>query len=186
MRFPSPIQDNRFRLRALGGAGVVGGFAALALAILAHAAYVSWRVNREVRSDISHWEAQIRLNQQKQQALESYFRSSEAKQVLDRSSFLNSLIGQRSFPWTRIFMDLEGTLPPGVRVVNISPRLEEGRALVELTVGAATDEGKLKFLEALEKSRVFTGIQVKDERRPDQSTSQDRVVVNLTVWYATI
>lgn len=170
----------------LVGAGLVGTFTALALVILAHAAYDSWRGNRDVRTDVSKWETQIRLNQQKQQALESYFRSTQAKQVLDRSNFLNSLIGQRSFPWTKIFMDLEGALSPGVRVVSISPKLEEGRALVELTVGAATDEGKLKFLEALERSRVFTGIQVKDERRPDPATSQDRVVVNLTVWYATI
>jgi len=170
----------------LVGAGLIGTFAVLALLILAHAAYNSWRVNREVRADISHWETQIRINQQKQQALETYFRSPQAKQVLDRSSFLNSLIGQRSFPWTKIFMDLEETLPPGVRVVNISPKLEQGRAQVELTIGAATDEGKLKFLEALEKSRVFSGIQVKDERRPDQAGSLDRVVVDLTVWYATI
>lgn len=170
----------------LVGAGLVGTIAALALVILAHAAYDSWRMNRDVRADVSHWETEIRVNQQKQQSLGSYFLSPQAKQVLDRSGFLNSLIGQRSFPWTKIFMDLEGTLPPGVRVVSISPKLQEGRALVEITVGAATDEGKLKFLQALEKSRVFTGIQVKDERRPDQATTQDRVVVNLTVWYATI
>jgi len=169
----------------LAGAGLAGGVAAVALLILAHAEYVAWRVNREVRTDISRWELQIRQNQQKQQTLETYFRSPQAKQVLDRSAFLNSLIGQRSFPWTKIFMDLEETLPPGVRVVSISPKLEEGRALVELTVGAATDEGKLKFLESLEKSRVFTGIQLKDERRPEQAASPDRVVVNLTVWYAT-
>lgn len=169
----------------LVGAGFAWTIAAIALAILAHAEYDSWRNNRDVRADISQWESQIRQNQHKQQTLENYFSSAQAKQVLDRSGFLNSLIDQRSFPWTKIFMDLEETLPPGVRVVSISPRLEEGRALVELTVGAATDEGKLKFLEALEKSRVFSGIQVKDERRPEQAGSLDRVVVNLTVWYAT-
>ena len=62
-----------------------------------------------------------------------------AKQVIDRSAFLNSLIDERSFPWTKIFMDLEKTLPPGVRVVSISPRLVNGRAEVALEVGVASD-----------------------------------------------
>jgi len=105
--------------------------------------------------------------------------------VLDRAAFLNSLIGQRSFPWTKIFMDLERTLPPGVRVVKISPKLDNGRAIVELTVGAQSDEGKVKFLEALEKSKVFSDIRVKRDHREEQA-GPDRITVDLTAWYATI
>jgi hypothetical protein len=103
--------------------------------------------------------------------------------VLDRAAFLNSLIGERSFPWTKIFMDLEQTLPAGVRIVKISPRLVSGRAEVELEVGAASDEGKIQFLEAIEKSKVFSGLQVKQERHIDQSGSSDRVMFTLSVWY---
>jgi hypothetical protein len=106
--------------------------------------------------------------------------------VLDRATFLNSLIGQRSFPWTKIFMDLEKTLPPGVRVVNISPKLNNGRALVDITIGAATDEGKIKFLESLEQSKVFSEIEVKGERHSDSGGALDKVVLELSAWYATI
>ena len=52
-------------------------------------------------------------------------------------------------------MDLEQILPPGVRVVNISPKLENGRAQVELTFGAESDESKIKFLQNLERPRCF-------------------------------
>src|SRR5450631_1896278 len=153
---------------------VLGASGVLTFLLLAHAAYTSWRANRELRGEISYWQSEIRANRQKQSALDIYFQTPEAREVLDRAAFLNSLIGQRSFPWTKIFMDLEQTLPPGVRVVKISPKLENGRAIVELTVGAQSDEGKVKFLQALENSKVFSDIRVKNDRHDDQPGS-DRI-----------
>jgi Tfp pilus assembly protein PilN len=169
----------------LAGAAAIGVVAALALLFLSHAAYKSWHANRELRVDIARLERDIRANEQKQQRLETTFQTPQAQQVLDRAAFLNSLIGQRSFPWNKIFTDLEQTLPPGVRVVTISPKLENGRAQLTLSVGASADEAKIKFLEALEKSKVFSAVQVRSERR-DQTGATDRVVVDLTVWYETI
>lgn len=169
----------------IAGAALVGTVAVLALVLLSHAAYKSWRANRDIRTEIARLESTIRASEQKQRTLEEYFQSTQAQQVLDRSGFLNSLIGQRSFPWTKIFMDLEQTLPPGVRVVSISPRLESGRAQVTLTVGASTDEAKIKFLEALEHSKVFSRVQVKAEHRLEQAAGPDKIVLDLAVWYET-
>ena len=127
----------------------------------------------------------MRANREKQSTLEAYFQTTQAKQVLDRAAFLNSLIGQRSFPWTKVFMDLEQILPPGVRIANISPKLENGRAQVELTIGAESDEAKIKFLQNLERSKVFSDIQVKDDRHSDQASGADKITVQLTAWYST-
>jgi len=165
--------------------GVAGTLAIVALALLSQAAYRSWHANRELRADTARWQTQIRDDSRKQQELDSYFRTPSAQQVLDRSAFLNSLIDARSFPWTKIFMDLEQTIPPGVRVVSISPRLVDGRAELTLEVGAATDESKIQFLQAIEKARMFSGLVVKDERRSDEAGSSDKVVLHLTVWYST-
>jgi Tfp pilus assembly protein PilN len=169
----------------LAGAAVAGTVGVLALILLSYAAYVSWQSSRELRSDISTLQESIRHDQQRQQQLQAYFQSTEAKQILDRSGFLNSLIDERSFPWTKIFMDLEQTLPPGVRVVSIAPRLVDGRAEVTLEVGAMTDQSKIQFLEAVEKSKTFTGMVVKDERHSDEP-GKDRITLRLTVWYSTI
>jgi Tfp pilus assembly protein PilN len=169
----------------IAAAALLGTIGVLALLILSHAAYKSWRANRDIRVEIARLESDIRVNQRKQHDLEAYFKSPQAQQVLDRSGFLNSLIDQRSFPWTKIFMDLEQTLPPGVRVVTISPRLQNGRAEVTLTVGASSDEARIKFLGALEKSKVFSKVQVKAEHRLEQVTGQDRIVLDLSVWYET-
>src|SRR5271155_3901857 len=166
----------------LAGALIVGVLGTLTALFLSHAAFSSWRLNRDLRADISRLENQIRDSRQEQISLETYFRTPQAQQVLDRASFLNSLIGARSFPWTKIFMDLEPILPAGVRVVSISPRLDKGRAQVTLMIGAATDEGKIKFLEALEHSKVFSDIQVQQEHHVDDAgaAALDKVVIELT------
>jgi hypothetical protein len=62
----------------------------------------------------------------------------------------------------------------------------DGRAEVTLQVGTATDDGKIQFLQALEKSKMFSGMVVKNERRSDQPGAADRIVLDLTVWYSTI
>jgi len=166
------------------GAAVLGTVGALALLLLSHAAYRAWQSSRDLHSQISSLQDTIHRDQMRQQQLQAYFRSPEAKQILDRSAFLNSLIDERSFPWTKIFMDLEQTLPPGVRVVSIAPRLVDRRAEVTLEIGALTDESKVQFLEAIEKSNAFSGMVVKDERHSDQPGS-DRIRLQLTVWYST-
>jgi Tfp pilus assembly protein PilN len=178
----APLENKRPFIAATSALGVIG---VLAFLLLGHGAYSSWRANRELRADISHWQAQIRASQEQQASLQAYFQTEGAREVLDRAAFLNSLIGQRSFPWTKIFMDLEQALPPGVRVVSISPKLENGRAKVALTVGAQSDDGKIKFLETLEKSKVFSDIHVIDDRHSDKQGSADPVTVQLTAWYST-
>jgi Tfp pilus assembly protein PilN len=178
----TPLENKRPFIAATAA---LGFFGALIFLLLAQAAYSSWGANRTLRLAISHWQSEIRANQQKQAALQTYFQTPQAQQVLERAAFLNSLIGQRSFPWTKIFMDLEQTLPPGVRVISISPKLESGRARVELTVGAESDDSKIKFLQALEKSGVFTEVRVNDDRHQDQPGTIDKITLQLTAWYST-
>jgi Tfp pilus assembly protein PilN len=167
----------------IAGASLLGAIALILLAILSHQAYESWRANRDIRQNIAQLERQIQASEQKQSALETYFRTPQAQQVLDRAGFLNSLIDERSFPWTKVFADLGETLPAGVRVVSISPRLDHGRALVKLTVSAMSDDAKVKFLQTLERSKDFAEIQVQAEHREHESTN---ILVDLTAWYVTI
>ncbi|HUO35569.1 MAG TPA: hypothetical protein VMU43_11310 [Candidatus Acidoferrum sp.] len=157
----------------------------LALIILSHSVYVSWTSSRKLRAEIAEYQQQIRADRQRQQELRSFFQTPRATKVLNRAAFLNSLIDDRAFPWTKVFMDIEQTLPPGVRVVSISPTLENDRAKVTLVVGADTDQNLVKFIQALETSKVFSGVQVEKERYPEQSKSADKVLVALTVWYET-
>ena len=178
----APQENNR---PFLAGAMLIGVLVLIACALLSHAAYSSWRSSRDLRADTARWEIQMRRDRQRQQELRDYFHSPSAQQTLDRSLFLNSLIDERSFPWTKVFMDLEQTLPPGVRVVSIAPKFVDGRAEVALQIGAASDAGKIEFLEAMEKSKVFSGLTIKDEKYTETGQAGDRIVLNLSVWYST-
>ena len=178
----SPQPNNRPFLAYSALLGIVG---VIAFALLSVASYHSWRANRALHADMARWSDMIEQDQRRQQALAAEFRTPADQQILGRSAFLNSLIDERTFPWTKLFTDLEQTLPPGVRVVSISPKLENGRAEITLDVGSLTDEAKIQFLEAVEKSKTFSGLVVKSERRPNEAGSSDRTVMSLTVWYST-
>lgn len=183
----SPQENNR---PFVAGAVLIGAVALVTLVILARQTYVTWQSNIQLRSETARLEAQIAEKQVEQQQLKAYFDRKDVQQIRDRADFLNSLISERTFPWTKIFMDLENTLPPGVRVVSIAPKLVNGRADVEMVIGASSDESKQRFLEAIEKSKDFSDITVDDEKTSDQSgnpdrTNSDRIEVRLTFWYAT-
>jgi hypothetical protein len=178
----SPQPNNRPFIAYSALLGVVG---VVALAILSLASFRAWQSNRTIRQDMDHWTTSIENDQARQRTLAAGFRTAGAQQVLGRSAFLNSLIDERSFPWTKVFMDLENTLPAGVRVVSIEPRLVNGRAEVALEIGAVNDDGKIAFLQAIEKSKTFSGLVVTSERHAEQPNMPDKIVLNLTVWYST-
>lgn len=177
-----PLENKRFFLAV---SAFVGAVEILALLILSHSAYVSWNSSRKLRAEITAYQAKIRVNLQRQQQLRSFFQTPKATGVLKRAAFLNSLIDDRAFPWTKVFMDIEQTLPPGVRVVSISPALENDRAKVTLVVGADSDQSMVKFIQALETSKVFSGVEVERERYGMRGKSTDNVLVALTLWYET-
>ncbi|MGA8232446.1 MAG: hypothetical protein WB795_13290 [Candidatus Acidiferrales bacterium] len=177
------LQNNR---PFLVGAGFTGTVGVVALVMLSHAAYVNWNMNRDLRQKISVAEDQIGDSERQQRDLAALFQTPSSRQILDRSAFLNAMIQQRAFPWTKIFMDLENTLPAGVRVITIAPRLENGRVAVKLVIGALSDESKVKFLRALEDSKQFSGVRVYGEKRVDERQGQtDRVMLEIEAWYET-
>jgi len=169
----------------IAGAALAGTVGLIALLLLSHAAYSSWQSNRDLRAEISRWQQQIRIDSQRQRELAAYFRTPVAKSVIDRSSFLNSLIDERSFPWTKIFADLEAAVPPGVRVLSLTPKLVDGRAEISMQIGVNSNESEIRFLQALEKSSAFSGVTVNQVRPMTQPNTPDRIVLNLTVRYTT-
>jgi Tfp pilus assembly protein PilN len=177
----APLQSHR---RFLAGAALAGTLAVAVLAWLSYDVARTWRANRAERAEIAVYERQLdQLGLQRQQ-LAAFFGAPKAREVMDRAAFINSLIDQRSFPWTKIFMDLEHTLPPGVRVISIAPAMQKGQVQVDLVIGAESDASKLQFLDALEHSPDFSGIQVRSERRTAQPGEASEVQLELVALYS--
>jgi len=174
----SPLENNR---GFLFGAFIVGGLAVALFVLLSMQAVRNWHDSSEFRAEMSRLQRELSDYRQQRRDLEDFFNSPGARRVTDRAAFLNELIHQRSFPWTKIFMDLESGLPTGVRVVSISPRMEKGQVEVKLVVGARSDGDKIKFLKALENSAEFSRIQVVSENRPQQG--DDKLLIEVAAWY---
>lgn len=177
----APLASNR---RFVVFATTVGSVGLIAMALLAWNAYSVRRSNTVIRAEQASMESDMQNLRRRRTDLEVFFNRPETIQRRELSTILNGLIAQRAFPWTQIFMDLERSLPDGVRVVSIEPRLADDHLELKLTIGARNDEGKLKFLKALEDSHAFSEIQVLGEARAAKPGDTDQVVMALNARYS--
>lgn len=178
----APLENQRRFLAVAFGVGLP---ALVIFGLLTGAAYRDWRSTRERRTEVARLESDLRDFQNRRADLEKSFATPESKRVMERAAFLNGLIEQRSFPWTRMFQDLERELPTGVHVVSLAPRMQGGVVEVHMVVGAANDRGKLEFLRTLENSSEFTSLVVVSESRPSQQEDPtDTVKVELVAQYS--
>lgn len=180
----TPLENNR---SFIAGASVLGIAALAAMALLSLHAVSARRANREMRIQIDNLHSQIRSSLRRQENLRREFKAPQAVEALKRSAFLNGLIEARTFPWTKMFADLEQILPPGVRVISISPQMDQdGRVKVGLVVGAVNDEQKQKFLDSMSSSPAFPDMHVKQESHPQKAQQgvDDTVLVSLEVHYS--
>jgi type IV pilus assembly protein PilN len=170
------------------GAGLVGLIAGILFLALGWHVYAVRKLDERLRAETVATNAKIADLQDQRADLERFFLQPANAKLHDRAAFLNSLIDERSFDWTQMFMDLERILPGGVRVVSIEPRQVKGRVEVKLTVGTATEEAKDKFLRALEESRQFSSIQLDSEKPAVKSagSANDLEIMELSVVYSRI
>jgi len=176
-----PLETHR---RFLAGAGLIAAVAGVVFLLLGWHVYVVRKADAQLRARAEKTRRELLRYQQERSELESFFSRPENAKLHERAAFLNTILDARSFNWTQMFMDLEKVLPGGVHIVSIEPVQKNGRIEVRLSVGAASDEAKLKFLRALEESSAFTRTELVSEHVPNQTNGSDRVIVDLTVIYS--
>ena len=137
----------------------------------------------ERRLEISRLETDMGQLRTQRVDLEQFFSDSSTRLVTQQAGFLNTLIDERSFPWTQFFLDLEHHLPGGVRVISLSPALSGDHVLVKMHIGALSDKSKLDFLKALEESPEFSNLELLSETRPPKGEDSDVVELELSADY---
>ena len=180
----TPLQTHR---KFLAASGLVGAIAGLIFAALAWHVYSLRKSDEALRARADAVRQEVVGLMAQRDKLENFFKEEQNARLSERSTFLNSLIDEQSLNWTQMFMDFEKILPAGVRLVSIDPAHEKGRVLVKLTVGAMSDEAKLKLIRALENSPAFKDVRVQRENIVEQQPGTgelDRLRVELTVVYA--
>jgi Tfp pilus assembly protein PilN len=178
-----PMETHR---RFLAGAGLSAFAAAIVFLALGWHAYSVRTAAAEVRARTEKMRQEFAKYEAQRQELERYFSQKEIASLHDRAAFINGIIDARSFNWTQMFMDLEHTLPGGVRVIRIEPKQVGGNVEVKLTVGAANDEAKLNFLHILATSKHFSNVQEQSDVSPNAGNNLvgDQRVVQLTATYS--
>ncbi len=176
-----PFESHR---RFIAGAAVTGALGVVALVLLSSSVISTWRHNSGERARIAGYENELAQMRGRRQMLASFFSNPRTKTVIDRAAFLNSLIDQRSFPWTKIFIDLEKVLPEGVRVLSIAPKMQDGKVDVKLVIGALDDKSKLVFLDQLQKSPDFSDVRVNAETPKATASGKNEEDVELEAIYS--
>ena len=137
----------------------------------------------DVRSDVDGLNRQIRTATAEQGRLDAVLRKPENAEVLERSVFLNALLYRKGISWTRIFADLEKTVPYNVKVLAIRPSVNsQNQVLLDMTVGADSPEPVIQLYRALEESPLFGSVVEHSSLPPTQSDPLYRA--RMTVIYA--
>jgi type IV pilus assembly protein PilN len=177
-----PYQDVRRILIQWGGLVLL---LALCTIALVWTAVSSWRESRDVNSKISALESDIaRQDRQRAEAL-AILHLPRNSSVVETSSFLNGLIARKSFSWTRVFMQLEEIMPPGLHVVSIAPVLQPKTNTVEvhLTVAGNSREAAVELVKRLEQSPSFRDARITTESEVTERASLDTVRFGLAAVY---
>ncbi|HLZ12714.1 MAG TPA: hypothetical protein VKP58_09020 [Candidatus Acidoferrum sp.] len=168
--------------RFLAGAAAIAAIGGIAFLSLGWHVYSAHQAEAAVRTRMQSLRAERADLEVRRQRLTAFFDRAENAKLAERAAYLNSIIDDSSFLWTQMFMDLERVKPGGVRLLNISPKMVKGNMEVHLRVGASSDEAKIKFLRALEGSKVFAKVMLMNAQVSVQSGG-DQQTFELSLIY---
>ena len=131
--------------------------------------------------NIDQLNRQIRKISAEQATLDAVPRQPDNAEVLERSVFLNALLYRKGISWTRIFADLEKTLPHNVRIISIRPFVNaQNQITLDMNVGSETPEPVIDLLKALETSPLFGSAYLHSSLPPSQTEPRYRARVSVT------
>jgi Tfp pilus assembly protein PilN len=104
--------------------------------------------------------------------IRSQIDAKELNQVAAAAQEANAIIDLRTFSWSKLFSEIETTLPEDVRLTNFQPMEDrEGKLIVNLRVQARRVQDLESFIDALEKTGRFHDVLAAEEQ-----TSQEGLI----------
>jgi len=135
----------------------------------------------DTRLEIGRLNRQIQKATAEQARLDAVLRQPDNAEVLERSVFLNTLLYRKGISWTRIFADLEKTVPFNVRIISIRPFVNgQNQITLDMTVGAESPEPVIELLKVLAESPLFGPAYLHSSLPPSQTEPLYRYRVSVT------
>ena len=138
--------------------------------------------------------ASIRGNQQKAKQeserltkdlgiLNAKLYSGNAASKIAQVAFLNEILRQKTFSWTKVFASLEEVTPENVYLLSLRPFSDEqGNTGLNITIRAKSFQDALGFVRTLEDSNIFGKIAVAEEAKKD-AQPMGEVEMALSTYY---
>jgi type IV pilus assembly protein PilN len=142
------------------------------------------RVDRINKAESTHQLAiaqkQLAAVMKDQSSIDAQLRQPQNAAVLEYSILLNQILLRKGISWTRIFSDLEKTLPYNVRIIQIRPQVTgDNKIFLQMVVGADNTQQLDDFVHKLEASDVFGATMVYNVVPPSQTDPLFRYTVSV-------
>jgi hypothetical protein len=145
--------------------GVRSGLVALALVSVGLTAFNAIEIlqlegqSRQSRQSMAQNAQQAREMRDKARVIRQSINQAQLDAVQVSAREANSLIDRRTFSWTELLNFFQATLPPDVRIVGVSPQIDQdGRLLVAMSVLSRRIDDLNEFLDALEDTQAFSAV----------------------------
>jgi Tfp pilus assembly protein PilN len=113
---------------------------------------------REARQLVAQNAEQAREMRDKARAIRQSINQSQLATVQAAAREANVLIDRRTFSWTALLNYFQATLPADVRIAGVSPQVDDGRMLVQITALARRVDDLNEFMDALGTTGAFTDV----------------------------
>lgn len=173
-----PFQRNRALLMASGAVCLA---LVATLGLLLYLALLDRSQLAVLHQDVARLKRRMAAVQAQQAEADRVLHEPQNAIVLERSLFINNLLLYKSLSWSRLFSDLEKTVPYNVKVLSLHPSVNaESRVTLDMTVGSETPQGLIEFLKALELAPSFGQVVQHNRLTPNQSQPlfQEHVTVS--------
>ena len=158
MRIPINLASQPFRRdRAMVvSSAAVSVLLVLTLGALIYLGMDEARQTKGLRSDLARLNARLRNIGSEQMRQDAILHRPENASVLETSVFINELIAHKGISWSRLFADLEKTVPYDVQVLTLHPTINgRNQVMLDMTIGSATPGAVDGLLKAMEQSPTF-------------------------------
>ena len=168
------------------GSAILGAVAGLLFMALTWHYFAVRKAEADFRARAEKVEREMATLESQKNELDRYFARPENHGVQERAKFSNGVIEARSFNWTKMFMDLEKTLPAGAHILRIEPKLDKGSAEVKFVVGTTTPDAKIQLLKAFEDSKSFSHVELYSSAVPKGQPGADVMQIEFSAIYTGI
>ena len=143
------------------------------------------RLASQIRTDARNAQVDVDVLGRQIDELDAKLSRPEAVDKISEIQFLNGIIARKTFPWTRIFSDLEELMPETVHLVSLRPDVaDNGTAMLHIEVRARSVEEWAKFAAALQSVPAFDDLVVStEEKKQEIKTATNDVSFSFVVRY---